>query len=260
MPLFDGEIVGPAPPVACDESHTCRSWRKVPASARDVIPADAGNPARAVRGKKRNPGFPAFAEAKPLRLRAGRHGGDAFSEPLLRRPGHDRHDADCVCGRTLNDFGADGEIDERVPFHVWHPVDARRLEEDAGLLAECFFLLGSVERSVVIGPSCRQATEKFDGSSLRPSGCPHPPFRACEMKQVTPGTLGSSKLLTQTLSLGEVNLKVVLTQARSSARARLDAARNSIADRKSGLIRLSNGLPACGSSAAQLCQAALAGW
>src|SRR6478735_2154222 len=46
---------------------------------------------------------------------------------------------------------------------------------------------GSVERSVVIGPSCRQATEKFDGSSLRPSGCPHPPFRACEMKQVTPG-------------------------------------------------------------------------
>jgi hypothetical protein len=103
---------------------------------------------------------------------------------------------------------------------------------------------GSVERSVVIGPSCRQATEKFDGSSLRPSGCPHPPFRACEMKQVTPGTLGSSKLLTQTLSLGEVNLKVVLTQARSSARARLDAARSSIADRKSGLIRLSNGRPA----------------
>jgi hypothetical protein len=80
------------------------------------------------------------------------------------------------------------------------------------------------------------------------------------MKQVTPGTLGSSKLLTQTLSLGEVNLKVVLTQAKSSARARLDAARNNIADRKSGLIRLSNALPACGSSAAQLCQAALAGW
>jgi hypothetical protein len=64
------------------------------------------------------------------------------------------------------------------------------------------------------------------------------------MKQVTPGTLGSSKLLTQTLSLGEVNLKVVLTQARSSARARLDAARSSIADSKSGLIRLSNGRPA----------------
>jgi hypothetical protein len=51
------------------------------------------------------------------------------------------------------------------------------------------------------------------------------------MKQVTPGTLGSSKLLTHTLSLGDVNLKVVLTQARSSARARLDAASNTITDR-----------------------------
>ena len=29
---------------------------------------------------------------------------------------------------------------------------------------------GNFEMSVVIGPSCRQATEKFDGSSLRPSG------------------------------------------------------------------------------------------
>jgi hypothetical protein len=33
------------------------------------------------------------------------------------------------------------------------------------------------------------------------------------------------------LSLGDVNLKVVLTQARSSARARLDAASNTITDR-----------------------------
>src|SRR6266403_3741823 len=40
------------------------------------------------------------------------------------------------------------------------------------------------------------------------------------MWQTTPGTLGSSKSLTQTLSLGESRLKVVLTQARSSARAR----------------------------------------
>src|SRR6476659_9612978 len=76
---------------------------------------------------------------------------------------------------------------------------------------------GSVERSVVIGPSCRQATEKFDGSSLRPSGWPQPPFRACEMKQVMPGTFSSSKLLTQTLSFGDRRLKVVLTQPTSSA-------------------------------------------
>src|SRR5512132_70195 len=101
---------------------------------------------------------------------------------------------------------------------------------------------GSVERSVVIGPSCRQATEKFDGSSLSPSGWPQPPFRACEMKQVTPGTLGSSKSLTHTLSFGDSRLKVVLTQARSSARARLVAARNSSTDRQSGLISFSNNL------------------
>jgi hypothetical protein len=37
------------------------------------------------------------------------------------------------------------------------------------------------------------------------------------MKQVTPGTLGSSKSLTQTLSFGESRLRVVLTQDRSSA-------------------------------------------
>src|SRR6478672_9719764 len=92
--------------------------------------------------EKTGPGFPAYAEARPLRLRAGRRGGDAFSEPLLRRPGHDRHDADRVRRRAFDDLRADGEIDDRVPFHVWHPVDARRLEEDAGLLAEGFFLLG----------------------------------------------------------------------------------------------------------------------
>src|SRR5215475_10480219 len=78
---------------------------------------------------------------------------------------------------------------------------------------------GNFERSVATGPACRQASEKFEGSSLRPSGWPQPPLRAWEMWQVTPATLGSSNSLTQTLSLGESSLKVVLTQARSSARA-----------------------------------------
>jgi len=31
-------------------------------------------------------------------------------------------------------------------------------------------VLGSVAISAVIGPVCRQATEKFEGSSLSPSG------------------------------------------------------------------------------------------
>ena len=62
-------------------------------------------------------------------------------------------------------------------------------------------------------------TEKFDGSSLRPSGWPQPPLRACEMWQTTFGTCGSSKTLTQTLSFGDSRLNVVLTQSISAARA-----------------------------------------
>src|SRR5689334_1468139 len=76
---------------------------------------------------------------------------------------------------------------------------------------------GSFDRSVVIGPVWRQESEKFEGSSFSPSGWPQPPLRAWEMWQMTPGTRGSSKSLTQTLSLGDSRLKVVLTQARSSA-------------------------------------------
>jgi hypothetical protein len=60
------------------------------------------------------------------------------------------------------------------------------------------------------------------------------------MKQVTPGTLGSSNSLTQTLSLGDVNLKVVLTQLRSSARTTPDAARNRTVAKISDLILLSS--------------------
>src|SRR6476646_2135038 len=97
-------------------------------------------------------------------------------------------------------------------------------------------LFGNVEISVVIGPSCRQETEKFDGSSLRPKGWPQPPLRGCEMKRVTPGTFGSSKSLTHTLSLGDSRLKVVLTQARSSARATLDAASSTTIAFNSNLI------------------------
>ena len=78
---------------------------------------------------------------------------------------------------------------------------------------------GSLVMSVVIGPIWRQDTEKFDGSSLRPKGWPQPPVRAWEMKQVTPGTSGSSKSLMHTLSFGDSRLKVVLTHGKSSARA-----------------------------------------
>src|SRR5260221_9480461 len=90
---------------------------------------------------------------------------------------------------------------------------------------------GSVARSTVIGPTWRQATEKLEGSSLSPKGWPQPPLRACEIWQVTPGTLGSSKSLTHTLSFGDKRLKVVLMQPRSSALAAADRARSNAAAR-----------------------------
>src|ERR1700723_4375860 len=75
----------------------------------------------------------------------------------------------------------------------------------------------SFERSTSIGPTLRHGIEKLDGSSFSPSGWPQPPFRACEMWHATPGTCGSSKTLTHTLSLGDNKLNVVLTQSRSVA-------------------------------------------
>src|SRR5215467_8773373 len=85
---------------------------------------------------------------------------------------------------------------------------------------------GNLARSTAIGPTGRQDTEKLEGSSLSPKGWPHPPLRACEMKQATPGTAGSSNSLTQTLSLGDRRLKVVLMHGKSSARAAEDTANN----------------------------------
>src|SRR5579862_1235564 len=93
--------------------------------------------------------------------------------------------------------------------------------------------------SAVMGPTCRHETEKLEGSSLRPKGWPQPPLRACEMWQATPGTLGSSKSLTQTLSFGESRLKVVLTQPMSSARAEPMTAKNSAAATRNNFIFLS---------------------
>ena len=85
---------------------------------------------------------------------------------------------------------------------------------------------GSFARSTLIGPTWRQDTEKLDGSSLSPNGWPHPPLRACEMNQAAPGTAGSSNSLTQTLSLGDRTLKVVLMHGKSSACVAEETANN----------------------------------
>src|SRR5215510_15486336 len=70
-----------------------------------------------------------------------------------------------------------------------------------------------------IGPTCRHAIEKREGSSARPMVPLRPPVRAWLMWHATPGTLGSSKALTQTRSFLPMRRNVVLTHARSSALA-----------------------------------------
>src|SRR5271167_1515865 len=73
------------------------------------------------------------------------------------------------------------------------------------------------------------------------------------MKQMTPGTLGSSKLLTQTLSFGDAKLNVVLMQPMSSALASPKANRTSATARKGDFIadlhlteRFGSGFPVFG--------------
>src|SRR5262245_38666996 len=77
--------------------------------------------------------------------------------------------------------------------------------------------LGSFARSTVIGPTCRHASAKRDLSSATPTVPFMPPVRACERWHVTPGTWGSSKALTQILSLAPRRRNVVDTQPISSA-------------------------------------------
>ena len=59
----------------------------------------------------------------------------------LMRPRHDRHGADRIGRRAIDDLGADCEVDDGVVRFIHHAVDAGRLEEDAGLLGEDFFVL-----------------------------------------------------------------------------------------------------------------------
>src|SRR6185437_11111534 len=101
----------------------------------------------------------------------------------------------------------------------------------------------SFDRSTLTGPTCRHEIEKLEGSSFKPNGWPQPPFLACEIWQATPGTFGSSKTLTHTLSLGESRLNVVLTQSKSVASAgRMDktASAASTARLKSSFMPISD--------------------
>ena len=50
-----------------------------------------------------------------------------------------------------------------------------RLKKGLVLLVNASSLFGNFERWTVIGPTCRQETEKLEGSSFSPKGCPQPP-------------------------------------------------------------------------------------
>src|SRR5262249_13254349 len=95
--------------------------------------------------------------------------------------------------------------------------------------------------SVVIGPTCRHAIEKCDGSSASPSPPLMPPVRAWLIWHATPGTFGSSNALTHPRSFGPTKRNVVLTHGKSSARAAVLTLANpkSAAARRPSLIKAS---------------------
>src|SRR6185437_11113449 len=67
---------------------------------------------------------------------------------LRLAPRLDRHGADRVGRRAVDDLRAHREIDQRVMRLVDHAVDARLLEEDRGLLREdllSFLELGEID-------------------------------------------------------------------------------------------------------------------
>src|SRR5215471_136840 len=90
-----------------------------------------------------------------------------------------------------------------------------KMSDVRSLNTSAFF--GSCARSTVIGHTCRHAMAKRERSSATPNVPFIPPVRACERWHVTPGTLGSSKALTQILSFAPQTRNVVETQPISAA-------------------------------------------
>src|SRR5580704_19061128 len=56
-------------------------------------------------------------------------------------PVHNRHGADRIRGRTVDDLRAYSHVDERVPWLVQHAINTSRLEEDARFLTEHLLLV-----------------------------------------------------------------------------------------------------------------------
>src|SRR5262249_61630346 len=82
-------------------------------------------------------------------------------------------------------FEAHREIDVDIPLRIGDSVDACLLEENAGLLAEGLLPLWQLRDVGCDRSGLTAGNGEVGRSSLRPSGWPHPPLRAREMKQVT---------------------------------------------------------------------------
>src|SRR5271163_245325 len=65
---------------------------------------------------------------------------------ILVLPLHDRYGADRVRRRTIDDLGADREIDDRAVRNVRHAIDAGRLEKNARLLTKHFFIVSQLRQ------------------------------------------------------------------------------------------------------------------
>src|SRR5262249_62131416 len=100
-------------------------------------------------------------------------------------------------------FEAHREIDEDIPLRIGDSVDACLLEENAGLLAEGLLPLWQLrdvgcDRSGLTAGNGEVGRILVETKRLAPSA-----FAGREMKQVTPGTLGSSTSPTQPTYIGE---------------------------------------------------------
>ena len=132
-------------------------------------------------------------------------------------PRHDRYGRQRILWGAFDDLVAERDVDERVALLVDDPKHVGVLEKDRGPLGVYQLLVGQLRDIGGDRPIWRQAIEKREGSSARPSPPLMPPVRAWLTWHATPGTFGSSNALMQTLSFGPRKGNVVLRQARSSA-------------------------------------------
>jgi len=93
----------------------------------------------------------ATADAKKALAQKGPSTHDGAAENALMcapsmglAPGHDRDGRNCILGRSLDDFVADGDIDQRVSLLIDHAEDIRVFEEDRRVLCIDLLIIGQL--------------------------------------------------------------------------------------------------------------------